>query len=277
MKKWFLLVFIAFLVIGGTLIVRSRLLKEKQTAGLQVSSEPRATIFLAGSHLGQTPFENKDLKQGEFLLKLVPDSETLNPLEQKIKLNPGVLTVVKHKFAENEEFSSSEILTLEPLVNKKLISLAIISTPSGALIKIDGITRGFTPISLEDITEGSHLISLSLPGYLEKEIKAKTILGHKLIIEAKLAKEEVETEEATPSAKEEEKEEFKKPYVEIKDTPTGWLRVRMEPTTTATEAAKVKPGEKYKFLETTETGWHKIEYEEGKEGWISGKYAIKHE
>jgi len=271
MKKWLLILGIGFLIVGLSLLVRSRFFKKKQTSGLQVSSEPRATIFLEGKHLGQTPFENKNFESGEFLLKLVPESEAFNPWEQKIKLNPGILTVVKHEFAEGQEYESSEVLTLEPLANKKLISLAIISSPDGALIKVDGITRTFAPISLEDISEGEHLISLSLPGYLEKEIKAKTILGRKLIVNVKLAKEKIETEEASPSAEEKEP-----PYVEIGKTPTGWLRVRLEPTTMATEAAKVKPGEKYPLLDE-EKGWYKIRYDEEKEGWISGQYATKQE
>ena len=263
---------IGFLIVGLSLLVRSRFFKKKQTSGLQVSSEPRATIFLEGKHLGQTPFENKNFESGEFLLKLVPESEAFNSWERKIKLNPGVLTVVKHEFAENEEYESSQVLILESLANKKLVCLAIISHPNGALIKVDGTTWGFTPISLEeDISEGDHLISLSLPDYLEEEIKAKTILGRKLIIDARLSKQKIETEETTPSAEEKEP-----PYVEINETPTGWLRVRLEPTTAATEAAKINPGEKYPLLDE-EKGWYKIRYDEEKEGWISGQYATKYE
>ena len=48
-----------------------------------------------------------------------------------------------------------------------------------------------------------------------------------------------------------------KPFVTIKDTPTGFLRVRMEPSTAATEAAQVKPGEKYVFPKS-EVNWKKI-------------------
>ena len=271
MKRLLFVITIVLLIGGIALLVRSLLLKQKQTAGLQVISEPRATVFLEGKHLGQTPLEDKELEPGEFLIKLVPELESFNSWEQKIKLNPGILTVVKHEFAEDEEYESSEVLTLESLANKKLISLAIISSPDGALVKVNGATRGFAPISLEDVVEGSQLVSLSLPGYLEKEIKAKIILGRKLIINAKLAKEKIETEEASPSAEEKES-----PYVEIGETPTGWLRVRLEPTTTATEAARVKPGEKYPFL-GEEKGWYKIRYDEEKEGWISGQYASKHE
>ena len=281
MKKLFLLAVSLLIIVGIAFLVRSKLLENKQPAGLKITSKPKATIFLEGKHLGQTPFLSKELKPGEFTLKLVPESETFFPWEQKIKLNPGTLTVVDRQFGESEELSSGEILTLESLTSKNLVSLAVISSPDGIMVKVDGVARGLTPISLEDITEGDHRISLSLPGFLGKEVRAKTVLGRKLIVNAKLTKEKIVTEEATPSAQEEEEEvsqeELAKPYVVIKETGTGWLRVRQGPTTTDAEITKVKPGEKYKFLEATTTGWYKIEYEEGKEGWISGKYATKYE
>lgn len=278
MKRLFLLIIIILLIMGLAFLARPMLLKKKQLAGLKITSNPKATIFLEGKHLGQTPFLSKELKPGELTLKLVPESEIFFPWEQKIKLNPGTLTAVDHQFGESEESSSGEILTLEPLTSKNLVSLAIISGPDGIMVRVDGITRGFTPISIEDITEGDHLISLSLPGFLEKEVRAKTILGHKLIVNVKLAKEKVEAEEATPSAKKEEsKEEPEKPYVIINQTETGWLRVRQGPSAAEAEVTRVKPGEKYKFLEATATGWYKIEYEEAREGWISKKYATKYE
>ncbi len=50
--------------------------------------------------------------------------------------------------------------------------------------------------------------------------------------------------------------------------------MRKEPSTSAQELAKVNPGEEYPLLEE-KSGWYKIEYEIGKEGWISATYAQK--
>ena len=47
----------------------------------------------------------------------------------------------------------------------------------------------------------------------------------------------------------------------------------MEPSASATEAAKVNPGEMFPYLNEEKSGWYKIEYEEGKEGWVSGVYV----
>jgi len=59
-------------------------------------------------------------------------------------------------------------------------------------------------------------------------------------------------------------------------TPTGFLRVRSEPSTAGEEVAQVDPGDRFPYLETDEdTGWFKIEYEDGEEGWVSNQYAKK--
>jgi N-acetylmuramoyl-L-alanine amidase len=77
----------------------------------------------------------------------------------------------------------------------------------------------------------------------------------------------------------EEEEEIGEPKqveVEILSTSTGFLRVRSEPSILGEEIGRVEPGERYPYLDEDEdTGWLKIEYEEGKEGWVSGQYAKK--
>ena len=60
--------------------------------------------------------------------------------------------------------------------------------------------------------------------------------------------------------------------LEILSTPTGWLRVRFEPSLEASEAAKVDTGKTFAYFEE-QSGWYQIEYEKGKKGWISAQYA----
>jgi len=61
--------------------------------------------------------------------------------------------------------------------------------------------------------------------------------------------------------------------VTIKDTPTGWLRVRETPQ--GKEIGKVYPGDVYQFL-AQDNGWYQIKFGD-QEGWISGKYATLNE
>ena len=71
-------------------------------------------------------------------------------------------------------------------------------------------------------------------------------------------------------------EEPKQEEVEILSTPTGFLRVRSEPSTAGEEVAQVEPGDRFPYLDKDEdTGWFKIEYEDGEEGWVSNQYAKK--
>lgn len=77
-----------------------------------------------------------------------------------------------------------------------------------------------------------------------------------------------------------EEEIFKEEAVEtidliiIKDTETGWLNVREGPGTNYSILTKVYLGEIYPLIEEF-SGWHKIELEDGQEGWISSQYSAK--
>lgn len=62
--------------------------------------------------------------------------------------------------------------------------------------------------------------------------------------------------------------------VVIKETPTGWLRVREGPGTNYSEIDKVYPGESFPLLEEKDN-WYKIELEDNIAGWISANYAEK--
>jgi hypothetical protein len=177
------------------------------------------------------------------------------------------------------------------------------------VVNLDGEPKGFTPLALDDVPEGERLITISSPGFKDETIRAKAVKGYKLVINVQLAKttEKVEpspSEEATASASPSPKGSTKpspkastkpssspkpsataeasasatmaKPYLKIKDTPTGYLKVRSEPSTAGkddTVLVKIYPGEVYKFIEANDSGWYKIEYQTGKQGWISAQYA----
>jgi uncharacterized protein YgiM (DUF1202 family) len=73
-----------------------------------------------------------------------------------------------------------------------------------------------------------------------------------------------------------------KPFLTVKDTPTGFLRVRMEPGTgpDATVSGQVNPGDKFTILDTTtvsDTPWYQIKYDGKNLGWVSGQYIAKTE
>jgi len=270
-------------------------LPKKQMAALQVNSFPVASIFIDGKHVGKTPFVDRQMKPGEINIKLIPEStaSALTSWEGKLKLVGGVLTVVSREFAEQEDYTSGDILTLEPMKDKKSASLAVVTSPDGAQVKLNEENRGPTPLVLEKIEEGEYQITLSLTGFKERSFKARAVKGFKLIVSSKLAKEGGPEVSPTPTGPIPTDKITPKPTttpkttpsprptvpitgasVEIKETETGWLRVRSGPGRSYAEVAKVYPGEKYPLLEE-KPDWYKITYQEGKEGWISSQYATK--
>lgn len=297
------------LLLISALFISGCTLPGAKKGALSVTTTPKATIFLDGEHLGSTPYFNEKLKSGEYVLKIVPEStgQALTPWEGRVNLSPNILTVVNRELGLTQDESSGEILSFELLADKKAISISVISTPDGAVIDLDGEPRGYAPISVDNVSEGEHIITISSPGFVEKTVKAKTVKGHKLIVSVQLARESVvpspEPEadtEATPSAspkaspkvspktsplpsgtpkptpKASPTGDVARPYVQINSPDTGWVRVRSEPNTSAAELTKVDHGAKFP-LKDTQNGWYEIEYETGKTGWISGKYAEKFE
>ncbi len=266
--------------------------KPKQAA-LQVTSSPRASVFLDGNHVGQTPYFDEKLKGGEYSLKLVPEDSTgtLLTWETKVKLSPQILTVVNRHLGPSDSESSGEILTLSQLSSKTKTSLSIISIPDSAVVTLNGQPKGFTPVSLDDVSPGEHTLALSAPGYQEKTIKAKVTQGYKLTISFQLAKQTIfdkapkEPEETDPDDKPEQADEpesstsadTKSSYIEILENNVGFLRVRKEPSTSSKEVAQAEIGDKLPYLNESENGWYKVEYATDKAGWVArgknGEYA----
>jgi len=284
-KGIIIIVIVLALVLVG-LIIKSKFFGRQGPGALQISTTPTATVFLDGTQAGITPYFDDKIKAGEHTVKLVPESTegNLTSWEGKVNLLPGILTSIKRTFAVNEAESSSEMITLEKAGRKDQSSLAVISIPDQAVVKLNGEPKGFTPLSLEDLAPADYQITISSSGYEEKTVSAHTIGGYKLIVNVKLAQTMEGIEEATPSGATEEETETTptpkaqatppaKPYVKVKDTPTGFLRVRMGPSTSATETAQIKPGEMYPYLDEEKDGWLKIEYKKDEEGWVSGVYV----
>ena len=244
-----------------------------KVAGIYIDTNPSSTIYLNGEQVGKTPYD-KLRDPGETVIRLIPESfqAPLVPYETKITLVPGVKTVVRRDFGESQETSAGEIVSFEK-IERDQSSLVVISIPDSAELLIDGKDKTFTPHKTSDILPGEHTLELRADGYQSRPVNVKTHQGYKLTAVVQLALS-TSTTQVQPTPTEKPKEE--KPMVEILSTPVGFLRVRNQPSSVADEVGRIQPGERYVLLsEDEKTGWYKIEYEEGKEGWISNQYAKK--
>ena len=252
-------------------------------AGVLIESVPTSNVYIDGEQVGRTPYK-ETRAPGEIALRLVPDSfdEPLVPYVNKITLVSGVETVVRREFGSTDETSAGEVLSFEKVGGDEA-SLSVISTPDSAQIAIDDTTRAFTPYKTSALTPGKHALRISSSGYSERSIDLKTFKGFKLTAIIQLSQSDLPQEEEEEVIVEEDvEEEPEEILIEILSTPTGFLRVRSEPSTLGKEVGQVEPGDQFVLLEEDKvSGWFKIEFEEGEEGdvaqtgWVSNQYAEK--
>jgi hypothetical protein len=167
-------------------------LERKNKAGLQViTNDVVVSIFIDDQFLGKTPFLTKDLKPGEYSIKLEPENTKLIPYETTLNLRKGMLSVVTWKPGRTLTESGGVIYELEKLADKNKNEVSVLSIPDGAIISIDGQGKQFAPYIEENLEEGNHDFEISLPSYETQNHTINIVKGHRLNILVKLAKDNV--------------------------------------------------------------------------------------
>lgn len=240
---------------------------------LQVTSEPNSKVYLDGKLIGQTPLclcQLKDMVDvGDHNIRLVPLEGNFVPFEQKIPISQKVLTVVDRSFVNGGQ-SSGSVISLSKLPSKDDISLSIVSLPPGSHIFLDSGDIGLTPAKSSSVTESDHELKLTKDGYQDKIVKIRTVKGYELNAIVFLGSNpQVSSPSATSTPA-----PISVTKVLILDTPTGFLRVRDQPSLAGSQVGQVLPGEKYDLLDE-QNGWYKIKIKDGTVGWVSSQYAQK--
>lgn len=289
-SKLLILVTSSLLLAGCTLPFQP---KKKSGVQVTVTGGDKASVFLDGNHIGSTPLTIPDVKSGTYSLKLVPEDQTKQPYVTTVTLSPGLLTAVNWTFGPTADESGGEIFELAEIADKQKAQLALVTIPDNVIVKIDGQSRGFSPMTLDDISEGPHDLTVMAPGYIERTSHPKLTKGYRLTVTLKLERESLNatptpspspqqaTQSAQPAASPAATASAEvagivtttttqTPYVKILDNPLGWLRVRSGPGSSNDEVAKLSVGSSVPYL-GEESGWYKVEYTTGKQGWISAQ------
>ncbi|MBI2617460.1 PEGA domain-containing protein [Candidatus Gottesmanbacteria bacterium] len=274
-KKALIIVCIVVLVaaIGGFKFLS---LNTSAIGGLRVESTPRTSVFLNDKLVGETPIEDKQ-RAGKYILKLIPqDAATQSSSWQgNISIYPSVLTYVNRQLGVSELTSSGEVLTLEKISGSES-QVSVSSQPDAATILLDGQEKAITPTTFS-VTIGDHDVTVTSAGFVSRTTRIQATAGYKVVVQFQLA---LSGGAITPSPTIAsssgiiDSKASTGPSILIKDTPTGFLRVRSSASTSATEIGQVKPGEKFPLLDESQ-GWYKISFQTNKEGWVSSRYAEK--
>lgn len=272
MRKLLFIILIFLSVISITLQLASgyvrNLVGKNAKAGIRVESNLPSKVFLNDEEVGSAPYQTDSLKPGDYKVSLKADESTSSAKvfwQGYAKLTEGTLTIIIRDNSDAKEVSSGEIISLEPGKGA-----TITSSPSGAQVTIDGKLVGNTPILVVDLEEGEHQFIISRENFLKRSIRSKVIEGFNLNLAVDLAITEPDLTKLpqTPTTATD--------LIVIKNTPTGFLRVRDNPGLGGKEIAQIKPKEEYVLLEET-PGWVRIRLKDGKEGWVSSSYIQKKE
>ncbi len=280
MKKIFFLIIPALLIALLIFLFIQYLNNQRSLrGGLQVTSLPQSKVYLDNKYIGRTPITKTDPKDmiqaGSYTIKLEPSDPNFSEYQEKITIGTGVLTVVDRKF-DKGALSEGYVITLSPLSDKKNTELEVISFPSGSKVELDANSIGKTPLLHKSPTESDHMLRITQDGYRDKTVRIRTPYGYRLTViaylgvasEADLINTPTPTNIASPSAT------LAPSKVLILNTPTGFLRVRVESNINSSIITTVAPGETYPLI-TEQSDWFQIKLPDGKTGWISTQYAKK--
>jgi hypothetical protein len=136
---------------------------------IEVSSDPAgASLFLDGHYMGLTP---------------AGDSFDLT------SVTPGLHTVLLtlddyQDYTRTVQVTAGRIMTLSarlsPVppgpVKDTTGEIVVTSSPAGANIFLDNVFRGISPLTLADIPDGSHTVTVRMDGYTD-QVQAVTVTG----------------------------------------------------------------------------------------------------
>jgi len=274
--------FLLLLILGFVIFVSAKFLildKQNEFGRIKILSSPPASVFINNTIIGKTPFEDK-YKIGEYMLKLIPEGNATETASWNGKINiyKNAITYINRELGSSDIASAGEIFTTtktdKPTKNG-FGEIYIETEPQGAIVSLDNDEKGVAPLILSDVIRGDHELSVYMPGFFRRNQKINIDSGYKVNAYFKLAIDQTSSlnktsedkgQTATPSA-----EISGKTTITIKETPQGWLRVRMEASVEASEAAKVKPGQIYELLEEKDE-WFKIKFNGDKDGVVSGEF-----
>lgn len=245
----------------------TRILNFSERAGLRVDSVPISKVFINSKEVGTTPFQDENLTEGEYLIKL--EQQDLQQIPKVlnwqgyVNLNGGTLSVINRQLASSIAAASGEVITLE-----KGRGITIISIPTQAEVSVDNKIYGRTPITISDLEGGEHQFLIGRDGFLKKSIKIKLVEGYNVILNIDLAIAEADLTKITTIPVSSTQK------VLVKDTPTGFLRVRDKPSIDGREITRVSPGDDLILLEEL-SSWARIRLQDGKEGYVSSSYIEK--
>lgn len=166
---------------SGQLIVRSR----PSGASVEVNGRPR----------GETPLKLNELPLGSYRLRVTENGYA--PEQRQVTLTAGrraqdvtvPLRRVPEPSAPTRPASPAPAAASRSTSDEFVGSVLVESRPSGARVFIDGELVGVTPLSVADVSAGSHVVRIDKTGYNRWSSAVRVVSGERVRVAASLEEE----------------------------------------------------------------------------------------
>ena len=148
----------SFLVLNNVLVSTPDQTPVESTSVLVTSNPPGAQITLNNEDFGVTPTHVIAIDDERLSLRLEKDSFV--PLDTTFSVNAGVLNTIFFQLTP----ANQPLPVIDTVDTGIKTTFSVDSNPSGAIVRLDGVTRGTTPLN-GDITTGRHTVRIEKEGY----------------------------------------------------------------------------------------------------------------
>ena len=137
---------------GETTTVHASLEKKRTFGTISLNSDPQgADIYMDGWLYGTTPMTMGGIPTGPHVVEL--KKEGFSDFSTSVAVIENTVTPVTYSLTSTRDSPETDC------------ALSFSSSPTGAMIVIDSVTRGMTPFTAADLTPGVHQIQLTYAGY----------------------------------------------------------------------------------------------------------------
>ncbi len=130
------------------------------------SDPPGAEVFLEGESIGEAPVRKEHVKEGDYALRLVKTG---------YEVCDGSVTIKK-----------DVTLTVDEKLIRARGSLSVTTSPPGVQVVFDGRSAGTSPIQLENVSGGTHTVSLKREYFEPFEVTVELEKGEAASFSAEL-------------------------------------------------------------------------------------------
>jgi hypothetical protein len=154
---------------GQTPITVTFTAQHSSLGSIEVGSTPGgSSVYLDGKYMGQAPvgsyFDLTSVAEGSHTIRITHTD--YNDYTQTVYVKGGNVVTVNAQLTPNAPSPTPDTTG----------QIVISSTPTGADVYLDDVFRGITPVTLSDITAGSHTVTVKQTGYTDSS-QTVTVTG----------------------------------------------------------------------------------------------------